>query len=66
MKGRTVLIIAHRLSTVRDASQVIVVEKGKVVEQGTHDQLVALAGVYKQLVLRQLTAGDTELSQPIN
>ncbi len=38
--------------------QVVVIEKGEVVEQGTHDQLIAQGGVYKQLVLRQLTAGE--------
>ena len=39
-------------------AQVVVIEKGCVVEQGTHDELLAQGGVYKQLVLRQLTAGD--------
>jgi ABC-type multidrug transport system fused ATPase/permease subunit len=58
MQGRTVLVIAHRLSTVRDASQVIVIEKGCVVEQGTHSDLLAQNGVYKQLVMRQLMKGD--------
>ena len=38
--------------------QVVVIEKGQVVEQGTHDQLIAQGGVYKQLVLRQLTAAE--------
>jgi len=59
MEGRTVLVIAHRLSTVRNASQVVVIEKGCVVEQGTHDELISQGGVYKQLVLRQLMAGDS-------
>ena len=58
MKGRTVLVIAHRLSTVRDASIVMVIEKGCIVEQGTHDELIALGGVYKRLVLRQLMLGE--------
>lgn len=58
MKGRTVIVIAHRLSTVRNASKVIVIEKGSLVEQGTHDELIAANGIYKQLVIRQLTAGE--------
>lgn len=53
MDGRTVLVIAHRLSTVRDADRVVVIEGGKVVESGTHDALVALDGSYKRLVERQ-------------
>ncbi|XP_074641098.1 ABC transporter B family member 1-like isoform X3 [Tubulanus polymorphus] len=58
MKGRTVLVIAHRLSTVRNANKVIVIEKGSIVEQGTHEELIAKKGVYKKLVLRQLNAGN--------
>jgi ABC-type multidrug transport system fused ATPase/permease subunit len=49
MKGRTVLTIAHRLSTIRDANKIIVLKDGVVAEQGTHDQLLALSGVYAQL-----------------
>jgi subfamily B ATP-binding cassette protein MsbA len=50
MKGRTVLVIAHRLSTVRDADLIAVVEGGRVVEAGTHAQLLALRGRYMQLL----------------
>ncbi|KAK3084195.1 hypothetical protein FSP39_009850 [Pinctada imbricata] len=57
MKGRTVIVIAHRLSTVRNASKVIVIDKGVIAEIGTHDELLANDGVYKKLVLRQLNAG---------
>ncbi|ESP02536.1 hypothetical protein LOTGIDRAFT_171935 [Lottia gigantea] len=57
MKGRTVIVIAHRLSTVRNANKVIVIDKGLIAEQGSHDELLAVNGVYKRLVLRQLTAG---------
>lgn len=56
MVGRTVLVIAHRLSTVKHASQVIVINKGKIAERGTHDALISKGGVYKKLVLRQLSA----------
>ncbi|RKH51154.1 ABC transporter ATP-binding protein [Corallococcus interemptor] len=50
MKGRTVLVIAHRLSTVRDADLIAVVEGGQVVEAGTHEQLLALRGRYARLL----------------
>jgi len=59
MVGRTVLVIAHRLSTVRDASRVMVIAKGTIAEQGTHEELLDYNGVYKRLVLRQLDKGAT-------
>jgi subfamily B ATP-binding cassette protein MsbA len=49
MTGRTVVIIAHRLSTIRDADRIIVIKDGVVAEQGSHDELVALNGVYADL-----------------
>ena len=52
---RTTLIIAHRLSTVRAADRIIVVDEGRVVETGSHDALMAQGGVYKKLVELQLT-----------
>jgi len=53
LKGRTSFIIAHRLSTVRDADLVLVVDKGQIVERGTHDELLALGGRYAELYQRQ-------------
>ncbi len=49
MKGRTTLVIAHRLSTVRDADQIAVMEQGRVVEIGNHDALIAMGGAYARL-----------------
>ncbi|KAJ1471075.1 P-loop containing nucleoside triphosphate hydrolase protein [Baffinella frigidus] len=54
MQGRTVLVIAHRLSTVRRAHNIIVLQDGVVQQQGTHDSLIEQGGVYKTLVQRQL------------
>jgi ABC-type multidrug transport system fused ATPase/permease subunit len=53
MEGRTTLVIAHRLSTVRDADRVVVLADGQVAEQGTHDALIEADGLYKRLVERQ-------------
>ena len=49
IKERTSIIIAHRLSTIRNADQILVLENGKIIESGTHDELVALKGNYKNL-----------------
>ena len=59
LKGRTSIVIAHRLSTVRDADQILVLEKGSIVERGTHDELVAKGGLYSDLYNRQDLSGAT-------
>ncbi|QXI64897.1 Lipid A export ATP-binding/permease protein MsbA [Paracoccus marcusii] len=57
-RGRTTLVIAHRLSTIRNADKIVVMESGRVVEQGSHDQLMARGGAYARLVALQF--GDNE------
>jgi ABC transporter fused permease/ATP-binding protein len=57
MKGRTTLVIAHRLSTVRDADRICVVKDGVISEQGKHSELMANSGVYRRLVEHQLIEG---------
>jgi ABC transporter fused permease/ATP-binding protein len=56
MHGRTTIIVAHRLSTVRDADRIVVIEGARVVEQGRHDELMARRGTYHRLVEHQLIA----------
>ena len=57
-RGKTVVVVAHRLSTVRDADNIIVLDKGRIVEEGTHEVLTAKRGVYYQLVKNQLELGN--------
>ncbi len=58
LEGRTSVVIAHRLATIRHADQIAVIDGGRVVEQGTHDQLVAAGGVYAELNRTQFDLGE--------
>ena len=58
-KGRTTLVVAHRLSTIRNADEIAVVMDGRITERGTHDQLIAADGTYKQLYALQFRDNDT-------
>lgn len=63
MQGRTVLVIAHRLSTVRRADRIAVMEDGRITELGSHDELIALGGTYSRLYHLQFGEGDLALAE---
>jgi ATP-binding cassette subfamily C protein CydCD len=58
MEGRTTLVIAHRLSTIRDADRIVVLDAGRVVEQGTHAELLERGDLYARLVSTQLVSSS--------
>ena len=60
MRNRTSIIISHRISTVKDADKIIVLSKGKIAEQGTHEQLIATGGIYADLHYKQLLEQELE------
>ena len=64
-KNRTTLVIAHRLSTVADAQQILVLDHGRIVERGTHQALLAADGLYTQMWERQQARQDEELASPV-
>ena len=57
-KGKTVIIVAHRLSTVKNADKIVVLDSGRIVESGTHEELIAKKGVFFNLVKNQLELGN--------
>lgn len=56
-EGKTVVVVAHRLSTVRNADKIIVVDNGRIIEEGTHSELTSRKGYYYELVRNQLELG---------
>ncbi|MGO4461940.1 ABC transporter ATP-binding protein [Streptomyces sp. M-16] len=65
LAGRTAVVIAHRLSTVQAADLILVVEEGRIVERGTHEELLAVRGRYEELYRTQFAAHDTEGRRPL-
>ena len=59
MRGRTSFIVAHRLSTIRSADQILVLKDGRIIEQGTHDALIRRNGFYTELYNAQFAGGGS-------
>lgn len=64
MVGRTTIVVAHQLSTIRNVDIVAVIQQGQVVETGTHEELIAKAGAYASLIRFQEMAGNRDFSNP--
>ena len=64
-KGRTTIVIAHRLSTVRHSDKIVAVREGRVEEEGTHDELMSLEGLYHSLVTTQMAGKEEELEDKV-
>ena len=63
MQDRTTIVIAHRLATVRSADRIIVMDEGRIVEQGDHDSLIARNGLYARLAELQFNSAETSRSK---
>lgn len=63
LAGRTTFVIAHRLSTVRRADLILLLEEGRIIERGTHEQLMSAGGVYYDMVLRQMASDESSVTQ---
>jgi ABC-type multidrug transport system fused ATPase/permease subunit len=65
MDGRTTIIVTHRYSTIKAADEILVLDKGSIVQKGKHDELIALDGIYKQLYERQFSSDGVDGGEAI-
>ena len=64
IKGRTSFVIAHRLRTIKQADQILVLEEGRIVQRGRHDELIAQPGLYRDIYRLQLRDQETTADEP--